>query len=151
MIFTFPKILQHGASGFSSPPKEGVLQKCLALKDPSPRPGLNQRTLSPVTNTLTIIPPKETISKTYFKKLLLICSLFRNSQHPFVTYRLVIVCPFIVSVAELGNTAENQYNIRKEVEKRLNLENVCYHSHQNILRFRRLSKKLNLAGCTLVR
>jgi hypothetical protein len=35
------KTLQHGASGFTSHPKEGVLQIVIALKNPSPWLGLN--------------------------------------------------------------------------------------------------------------
>jgi hypothetical protein len=38
---TCHKILQHGASGFTSHPKEGVVRIFIALKNPSPQPGLN--------------------------------------------------------------------------------------------------------------
>jgi hypothetical protein len=48
------KILRHGASGFTSPPKEGVLWICIALKNPSPPQGLNPRTLGSMTIKLTI-------------------------------------------------------------------------------------------------
>jgi hypothetical protein len=34
--FNMPKILRHGASGISSPPKEGVLRICIAIKNPPP-------------------------------------------------------------------------------------------------------------------
>jgi hypothetical protein len=51
--FTYPKILRHGTSGFTSHPKEGVLRIFIALKNPSPWPGLNPRPLGPVANTLT--------------------------------------------------------------------------------------------------
>jgi hypothetical protein len=34
-------ILRHGADGFTSPPKKGVLRIFIALKNPSPEPGLN--------------------------------------------------------------------------------------------------------------
>jgi hypothetical protein len=51
------KILRHGASGFTSLPKEGVLSFFIALKNLSPRPGLNPRTLSTVASTLTTTPP----------------------------------------------------------------------------------------------
>jgi hypothetical protein len=50
---TCRKILQHGPSGFTSHPKEGVLQIFIALKKPSPRPGLNVRLLGPVASILT--------------------------------------------------------------------------------------------------
>jgi hypothetical protein len=39
---TCHKILQHGASGFTSHPKEGVLWIFIALKNPLPWPGLNR-------------------------------------------------------------------------------------------------------------
>jgi hypothetical protein len=50
--------LRHGASGFTSPPKEGVLRTFIALKNPSSLPGLNPRTLGPVASALTIAPPR---------------------------------------------------------------------------------------------
>jgi hypothetical protein len=55
---TCRKILRHGTSGFTSHPKEGVLQIFIALKNPSPRPGLNPRPLGPVISTLTTTPPR---------------------------------------------------------------------------------------------
>jgi hypothetical protein len=48
LFFTSPKILRHGADGFSSPPKEVVLPIFIALKNPSPWQGLNQRILGPM-------------------------------------------------------------------------------------------------------
>jgi hypothetical protein len=51
------KILRHGTSGFTSHQKEGVLRIFIALKNPSPRPGLNPRPLGPVSSTLTTTPP----------------------------------------------------------------------------------------------
>jgi hypothetical protein len=45
-IFTCRKILRHGASGFTSQPKKGVLRIFIVLKRPSP--GLNLRTLGPM-------------------------------------------------------------------------------------------------------
>jgi hypothetical protein len=51
VIFTCRKIL-HGASAFTSPRKEGVLWTFIALKNLSPRPGLNPRTLGPMASTL---------------------------------------------------------------------------------------------------
>jgi hypothetical protein len=50
------KSLQHGASGFTSAPKEGVLLKSIALKNPSPWPGLNPQNLRPMASTLTTRP-----------------------------------------------------------------------------------------------
>jgi hypothetical protein len=43
--------------GFISLPKEGLLGIFIAIKNPSPRPGLNPRTLGPMASTLTITPP----------------------------------------------------------------------------------------------
>jgi hypothetical protein len=57
-FFTCHKILLHGASGFSFPPKESVLQNFIALKSTVCLPGLNLRTLDPIVSTLTISPPR---------------------------------------------------------------------------------------------
>jgi hypothetical protein len=51
---TCRKILRHGTTGFTSHPKVGVLRIFIALKNPSPWPGLNPRPLSPVASTLTV-------------------------------------------------------------------------------------------------
>jgi hypothetical protein len=56
---TCRKIL-HGADGFTSPPKGGVLRILTALKNPSPQLGLNPQTLDPMASTLTITPPRTT-------------------------------------------------------------------------------------------
>jgi hypothetical protein len=45
-------MLRHGAEGFTSRPKEGVLRNFIALKISSPRLGLNPRTLGPIASTL---------------------------------------------------------------------------------------------------
>jgi hypothetical protein len=62
VIFTCHKVLRHGANGFTSPPKEGVLRIFTALKDPSPSLGLNPRTLAPTASTqpptLSVALPK---------------------------------------------------------------------------------------------
>jgi hypothetical protein len=42
---TCRKISRHGTSRFTSHPKEGVLRILIALKNPSPLPGLNPRPL----------------------------------------------------------------------------------------------------------
>jgi hypothetical protein len=52
------KILWHGTSGFTSHLKEGVLRIFIALKNPSPWPGLNPQPLGPVTSTLTTTPSR---------------------------------------------------------------------------------------------
>jgi hypothetical protein len=41
VVFTCCKILRHVANGFTSPPKEGVLQILITLKSSSPLLGLN--------------------------------------------------------------------------------------------------------------
>jgi hypothetical protein len=58
------KILRHGTSVFISHPKEGVLRIFMALKSPSPGPGLNQRPLAQVASTLNTIPPRRLASST---------------------------------------------------------------------------------------
>jgi hypothetical protein len=55
---TCRKILRHGTSGFTSHPKEGVLRIFIALKNPSPGPGLNQLPLGTVASTLTTTSPR---------------------------------------------------------------------------------------------
>jgi hypothetical protein len=50
VIFTCRKILRRGASGFTSPPKEGVLQVFIALENTSPQP----RTLVLTASTLSM-------------------------------------------------------------------------------------------------
>jgi hypothetical protein len=55
-LLTCRKILWHGTSVFTSPPKEDVLRNCIALTNPSPWPGLNPRTLGPVASILTTTP-----------------------------------------------------------------------------------------------
>jgi hypothetical protein len=57
-FLAYRKILRHGADGFTSPLKEGVLRIFIALKNPSPRPGLGLRTLRLIARTLTITPPR---------------------------------------------------------------------------------------------
>jgi hypothetical protein len=76
LFFTCCKILWHGASGFTSPLKEGMLQIFITLKNPSPQLGLNMWTLGPMAGTLTITPlrwPAITLSRingTYMMQIL---------------------------------------------------------------------------------
>jgi hypothetical protein len=44
----------------------------------------------------------------------------------------------------LGMTVTNQNLIKEEIKRRLNSGNACYHSFQNVLSFRLLSKNLKL-------
>ena len=53
--------LRHGADGFTSPPKEGVLRIFFALKIRRLRPGANPRTWVPKASTLTSRPLKPLI------------------------------------------------------------------------------------------
>jgi hypothetical protein len=55
---TCRKILRRGTSGFTSHPNEGVLRIFIAIKNSSPRPGLNPRPLGPVASTPTTTPPR---------------------------------------------------------------------------------------------
>jgi hypothetical protein len=54
MIFTRHKILQRGADGFTSFPKEGMLQIFMTFTNPLPWLDLNPRTLGPVA-TISVI------------------------------------------------------------------------------------------------
>jgi hypothetical protein len=56
------KILRHVISSFTSHLKESVLWNFIALKNPSPRPGLNPWSLGPVASTLTTTPPRRIIA-----------------------------------------------------------------------------------------
>jgi hypothetical protein len=55
---TCHKFLRDGADSFTFPPKEGVLQIFIALKNPSPSAGFHPRTLDSMASTLTITPPR---------------------------------------------------------------------------------------------
>jgi hypothetical protein len=73
---TCRKILQHGTSGFTSHPKESVLQIFIALKNPSPRPGLNPWPLGPVASTPLRRPDcltHDTTAVHFFQKYLIHC------------------------------------------------------------------------------
>jgi len=53
---TCRKIFRHGADGFTSPPKEGVLRNFISLKNPSlslSRSGFNPQILGQTASTLT--------------------------------------------------------------------------------------------------
>jgi hypothetical protein len=52
------KMLRHGTSGFNSHPNECMLRIFIALKNPSPLPGLNPQSLGPVASTLTTKTPR---------------------------------------------------------------------------------------------
>jgi hypothetical protein len=54
-----PYVVQ--VSGFTSPPKQDVLRIFIALNNPSPRLGLNPRTLGLMASTLTITPPRRLV------------------------------------------------------------------------------------------
>jgi hypothetical protein len=65
---TCREILQHGTSGFTSHPKEGVLRIFIALKNPSPWPGSNPQPLGPVAITLTITLPRRLHSHIHLER-----------------------------------------------------------------------------------
>jgi hypothetical protein len=56
--FTWRKILRHGTFPLYFASERKVLRIFIALKNPSPWPGLNPRPLGPVTSTLTTTPPR---------------------------------------------------------------------------------------------
>jgi hypothetical protein len=56
--FTYHKILWHGAPGFTSPLKVGMMWIFIALKNPSPQPDVNLQTLGLMASVLYITPPK---------------------------------------------------------------------------------------------
>ena len=50
----------------------------------------------------------------------------------------------------LGTTLTNQNSMAEEIKSRLNSGNACYHSVQNLLSFRLLSKNLKIKICRIV-
>jgi hypothetical protein len=58
---TCRKILLHGNLAFTPHSQESVLRIFIAIRNPSPRPGLNPRPLGPVASTLTTISPRRRI------------------------------------------------------------------------------------------
>jgi hypothetical protein len=67
-FFTCHKILWHGASGFTSPPKEDMLRIFITLKNPSPRTGLNPQTLGTIASTLTTRPLKRHVQCSWVRE-----------------------------------------------------------------------------------
>jgi hypothetical protein len=64
-FLTCRKILGHGTSGFTSHPKEGVLLIFIALKNPSPGPGLNPWPLGLVSSIITTTPLRRILLHSY--------------------------------------------------------------------------------------
>jgi hypothetical protein len=50
----------------------------------------------------------------------------------------------------LGKMLTDQHSIREEINSRLNLGNACYHSVQNLLSSRFLSKDLKIKICRTI-
>jgi hypothetical protein len=50
----------------------------------------------------------------------------------------------VLQLKYLGATVTNQNLIQEEIKRRLNSGNACYHSVQNLLSYRLLSKNLNV-------
>jgi hypothetical protein len=74
--------------GFISHPKEGVLRIFIALKNPSPWPGSNPRTLGPMASTLTTTPPRRPlrgVTNTAHEK----SSISMSFCHQIVLYQLM--------------------------------------------------------------
>jgi hypothetical protein len=61
VLLAYCEILRHGTDGFPSPPNEGVLWIFIAVKNPSPRPGLNPQNLGLMASMLTTRPLRMTI------------------------------------------------------------------------------------------
>jgi hypothetical protein len=86
-----------------------------------------------------------------FKKVLNLTKL-HSFLNRFLYKFYVTVCPTIDNssierVEEfkyLGATLTDQYSIQEEIKSRLKLENACYHSVQNLLSSRLLSKNLKI-------
>jgi hypothetical protein len=53
----------------------------------------------------------------------------------------------VAKFKNLGATLTNQNDIRDEIKNRLNSENACYHSVQNIFSSRLISKNLKIRNC----
>jgi hypothetical protein len=83
VLFTCCKIYGHGACGFTSHPKEGVLRIFIALKNQSPRPGLYSRALGQTATTLTITPPRRLSNG---------LPPFLSSLSPPLTYLCIVEC-----------------------------------------------------------
>jgi hypothetical protein len=50
----------------------------------------------------------------------------------------------------LGTTVTNQNSIQEEIKRKLNCGNVCYHSVQNLLSSRLLSKNVKIRICKTI-
>jgi membrane protein insertase Oxa1/YidC/SpoIIIJ len=86
---TCRKILRHGSSRFTSHPRGRCAADFIALKYPSPRPGLNPRAWGPVASTLTTTPPRRfcfTLSNVF-----LVISFFSMFCFPFLLWNIRVV------------------------------------------------------------
>jgi hypothetical protein len=92
---TCRKILRHETSGFVSHPKEGVLRIFIALKNPSPRPGLNPRPLGPVVSILTTTPLRlQTIDRDLLLPLNVLGDNYLHETESFLEKLIVAVRKF---------------------------------------------------------
>jgi hypothetical protein len=84
------KFLGHGADGFTSPPKEGVLRIFISLIYPSHSAVIDPRTLGPMESTLTITPLRRPLVS-YFDVYLdlwaeyytLLCNYYRPCRYKY--------------------------------------------------------------------
>jgi hypothetical protein len=90
---TCHQILRYGDSGFASHSNEGVLWNFIALKNPSPWPGLNPRPLGPVASTLAITPQRQCVQVTTWCNLhgLLVVSTVCMFIMPIELYWIVTI------------------------------------------------------------
>jgi hypothetical protein len=65
-------------------------------------------------------------------------------------YRCLFPVTSVSQSRYLGTTVTNQNVIQEEIMRILNLGNACYHSVQNILSFRLLSKNIKIRICKTI-
>jgi ribosomal protein S2 len=79
------------------------------------------------------------------------CMLLSHRQNAGQNHNMKTANRFFESVAQfryLGTTITNQNLIQEEIKRRLNSGNASYHSVQNLLSSRLLSKNIKI--CTLL-
>jgi hypothetical protein len=123
------KILRHGTSGFISHPKEGVLRICIALKNPSPRLGLNPRPLGPVASTLTTTPRRRPLNGYWLPDNTDVTGNIRTGQRSNSEERIIIITQVIRIFTNL--LLNSQWNVLKFTwgnERKPRLTDIGQHS-----------------------